>query len=74
MEEEKDVQYKDLLGLHVDIMNLIIDFCKKNNVNADEVRFLADNFQVSVDEGIWHPTTDSALQFFKGDECVLESL
>lgn len=65
---------KDISILHKMIIQEIISFCKENKIEADEVRLLADNLQVSIEEGRWHPTTDSALQFFNKNELILESL
>jgi len=53
-----------LYDLHKNIMSLIINFCKDNNINPDYVNFGADGLESSINVGKWHPGTDSSLTFF----------
>lgn len=50
--------------LHRLIMKEIIDFCKRNNIEADYVSLDADHLLDSIKFGKWHAGTDSALTIF----------
>lgn len=61
--------------LHRLIMQEIIDFCKRNNIEADYVSLGADHLLDSINVGKWHPGTDSALVLYdKNKDCIIESL
>lgn len=61
--------------LHRLIMQEIIDFCKRNNIEADYVSLDADRLLDSISVGKWHPGTDSALVLFdKNKDTIIESL
>ena len=61
--------------LHHLIMKEIVDFCKRNNINADAVTFSADYLYDSLNAGNWHPSTDSALVLFDKDKKrIIESV
>jgi len=56
-------------------MKEVIEFCKENNISADEVHFSADHLQDSIMFGKWHPGTDSCLGLLdKNGEIIIESL
>lgn len=61
MSKETDDKFYDL---HKQIMDLVIKFCKENNVTPEYVNFSADMLEPSINVGKWHPGTDSALTFF----------
>lgn len=60
--------------LHDEILKLIINWCKKNHVDADTVSLEIDGLNHSVECGLWHPGTDSSLAFFKDKKCVASSM
>lgn len=61
--------------LHRLIMQEIIDFCKRNNIEADIVSLDADHLLDSIKFGKWHAGTDSALVLLdENKECIIESL
>ena len=61
--------------LHRLIMQEVIDFCKRNNINADIVSLDADHLLDSINAGKWHPCTDSALVLFdENKERIIESM
>jgi len=45
--------------LHVEVVNLIIKWCKDNNVNIDEFYLDADGLKDSIPTGEWQACTDS---------------
>lgn len=53
-----------LYELHKNIMNLVINFCKENNIRPEYGYFGVDDLGSSIDAGQWHPGTDSSLTFF----------
>ena len=56
-------------------MQEIIDFCKRNNIEADIVSLDADHLLDSIKFGKWHAGTDSALVLLdENKECILGSL
>lgn len=56
---------KEFDTLHHDIVNSVIDFCKKHNIEADEFAIGADFLNSSIEYGKWCPSTDS---FFRLDD------
>ena len=46
-------------NLHVKLVNEIISFCQKYNIDASEVHLNADCLEPSIEEGEWTPYTDS---------------
>lgn len=54
--------HKDFADLHEKIVNLIIQFCKENNLTKiDEVYLHADGLSGSIPYGIWECCTDSSM-------------
>ena len=60
--------------LHDELIKLIIGWCKKNNVDADTLSLEIDGLNYSIERGLWHPGTDSALAFFKDKKCIASSM
>ena len=68
---------KSFRGLHVDIVNMIISWCKEHNVMIDEFHLNADGVRYSIPHGEWTSSTDSALTFYDDnntDKAVLLSM
>ena len=65
MSKETNDKFYDL---HKQIMDLVINFCKENNVTPEYVNFGADMLEPSINIGKWHPGTDSSLTFFDKDK------
>lgn len=59
---------KEWSDLHVKLVNEIISFCKKYNIDASEVHLNADCLEPSIEEGEWTPYTDSGLILTKIDK------
>lgn len=61
--------------LHRLIMQEIVDFCKRNNIDANYVSLDADMLIDSINAGKWHPGTDSSLVLFdKNKDVIIKSL
>ena len=72
--EDEDINEK-LNYLHRLIMQEIIDFCKRNNIEADYVSLDADHLLDSIKFGKWHPGTDSSIVLYdKNKDSIIESL
>ena len=64
-----------LYGLHKTMMQMVIDFCKRNNVNADVVNFYTDCLQDSVKIGKWCASTDSSLAMYdENKNMIIQSI
>ena len=64
-----------LYGLHKTMMQMVIDFCKRNNVNADVVNFYADCLQDAVKIGKWGASTDSSLTMYdENKNMIIQSI
>jgi hypothetical protein len=73
--KEKGTIQEKLNNFHDKLMKEVIEFCKENNISADEVHFSADHLQDSIMFGKWHPGTDSCLGLLdKNGEIIIESL
>lgn len=46
-------------GLHKDIMENVIEFCRDNGIEIDEFFIQADGMKESIRAGRWSPVTDS---------------
>ena len=55
-------------NLHVKLVNEIISFCQKYNIDASEVHLNADCLEPSIEEGEWKPYTDSGFILTKIDK------
>ena len=55
-------------NLHVKLVNEIISFCQKYNIDASEVHLNADCLEPSIEEGEWTPYTDSGFILTKIDK------
>lgn len=61
--------------LHRLILQEIIDFCKRNKIDAQYVSLEADSLIDSINVGVWHPGTDSSLIFLDDNqEVIIENL
>jgi len=56
---------KSFRKLHHDVVNMIIKWCKDNNVVIDEFHLNADGVECSIPYGEWESCTDSSLIFDK---------
>ncbi len=52
-------------NLHHKLVDEIINFCKKYNIEIDDFHLNADGVLGSIPYGQWQPCTDSALTFIK---------
>ena len=52
-------------GLHKEIVDRVISFCKENGIEADEFEIHADGLRESIAHGEWTSVTDS---YFRIDE------
>ena len=59
---------KEWAELHKKLVNEVISFCKKYNIDASEVHLNADCLEPSIEQGEWMPSTDSSFCLFKIDE------
>lgn len=50
---------KEFRELHTNIINQIIQFCKKHNIDIDEIHLNADGVAGSIPYGEWQACTDS---------------
>lgn len=60
--------HKKFYNLHINIVNQIINFCKENNVQADNLHLSADCLNESIEYGKWCPYTDSSFSLYNNDE------
>lgn len=62
--------------LHKALVQKIIDYCMENDIdNASEFYLNIDGLNHSVDEGSWHPGTDSCMELYNSDgERILYSI
>ena len=69
---------KSFHELHVEVMDTIIKWCKKHNINADFVDLHGDGLENSIEFDEWTPATDSSLCLFKetdkGKEPIIYSM
>ena len=68
--EEEEPQVKDnakiqekIYDLHNEIVNMIIMFCKYNDILPQMVSFNVDMLAPSIEAGMWTAATDSSLVF-----------
>lgn len=59
---------KEWAELHKKLVNEVISFCKKYNIDASEVHLNADCLEPSIEQGEWMPFTDSSFCLLKVDE------
>lgn len=59
---------KEWTELHEKLVNEVISFCKKYNIDASEVHLNADCLEPSIEQGEWMPFTDSSFCLLKVDE------
>ena len=50
---------KEFRELHINLINQIIQFCKKHNIVVDEIHLNADGVAGSIPYGEWQACTDS---------------
>lgn len=53
--------------LHTKLVNEVISFCKKHNIDASEFTLGADCLEDSIKFGEWTPATDSTFCLYKRD-------
>jgi len=58
---------KDFNNLHHEIVNNIIEFCNKHEINIKDVHFGIDHLDCSLPFKIWQAGTDSYLELFSKD-------
>lgn len=61
---QDDELTKSFRKLHVDVVNMIISWCKAHNVTIDELHLNADGLRDSIPTGEWQSCTDSSLSFY----------
>ena len=59
---------KEWAELHKKLVNEVISFCKKYNIDTSEVHLNADCLEPSTEEGEWTPYTDSGFILTKIDK------
>ena len=59
--------------LHKDIIDKILKFCLKYNIDVDELFINADHLSDSIKFGEWQPGTDSSFEMYVKDKKDLES-
>lgn len=70
METNRDTElHKKFSKLHEDIVQLVINFCRENNLNdISEFDVHADGLKESIEYGKWVPSTDSFMSIVKDVE------
>ena len=58
--------------LHKNVVDIIIQFCKENDILIDEFHLNANALKDSIKFGSWQPCTDSCLTFDKFDKGMVE--
>ena len=58
--------------LHKNVVDIIIHFCKENNIIINEFHLNADTLEDSIKAGSWQSCTDSCLIFDKFDKSMIE--
>lgn len=62
---QDDAINEDFRSLHGDIVDLVIQFCIKHGITADEFHISADDLSESIEKGSWQPRTDSCFTLDK---------
>lgn len=57
---QDEVITEDFRSLHEEIVNMVIEFCQKHNIEADTFAISADGLRDSISFGVWTPATDSS--------------
>lgn len=55
-------------NLHHEIVDKIIQFCKRNNLNIDEISLSIDGMLTSIPHEKWQAGTDSSFMMWGNDE------
>lgn len=63
---------KKFRELHKNVVDIIIHFCKENNITINEFHLNADALEESIKFGSWQSCTDSCLTFDKFDKSMVE--
>ena len=63
---------KKFRELHKNVVDIIIHFCKENNITINEFHLNADGLEESIKLGSWESCTDSCLVFDKFDKGMVE--
>ena len=63
---------KKFRELHKNVVDIIIHFCKENNITINEFHLNADALEDSIKFGSWQSCTDSCLTFDKFDKSMVE--
>ena len=61
-DDELNKKFRDL---HHTLVNLVISFCKENDIDIDEASLSIDGISASIPYGQWEACTDSSLIFNK---------
>ncbi len=62
---QDDELNKKFRNLHHALVDLVISFCKENNIDIDEASLSIDGISASIPYGQWEACTDSSLIFNK---------
>ena len=54
--------------LHKTLVNQIVEFCKDNNLEIDDVHVSADGLRDSIKYGYWTPASDSSMTMYRFDD------
>lgn len=65
--QDEDINY-EFINLHHEIVDKIVKFCKRNNIEIDEVSFSADGIMNSVPYDQWQAGTDSSFAMWKDNK------
>lgn len=63
---------KKFRELHKNVVDIIIHFCKENNITINEFHLNADALEDSIKAGSWQSCTDSCLTFDKFNKGMVE--
>jgi hypothetical protein len=61
-DDELNKKFRDL---HHALVDLVISFCKENDIDIDEASLSIDGISASIPYGQWEACTDSSLVFNK---------
>jgi hypothetical protein len=56
--------------LHSAIVDMVISFCKDNNLDIDQVELGIDGIKSSIPYGSWQPCTDSWMNMYERTRSV----
>ena len=59
---------------HEYLVNSVLAFARANDIEIDEVHFIADGLRASIPYNEWQPCTDSSLEIIKDGKTFLISI